>query len=228
MPRRDLVDADFTRRRALNLPENARFDVILKAPKDGNLGAALTAAMEAIEAAFPPLAGQLPKDYGRFEGGVLEEMMRMLAESGHLGGEVPALAIPTNLSALIGARLDALPAGERRTAQHSSVVGGVFWSSAVAKLEQGDADVSANLAALGRRDLIQERETSSVAGEREWAFKHILIRDVAYTRVPKARRAALHTRCADWIGALPAGADEGEVEFGFHGRKRSVAIRLSF
>src|SRR5438477_3077073 len=89
----------------------------------------------------------------------LEEMMRMLAESGHLGGEVPALAIPTNLSALIGARLDALPAGERRTAQHSSVVGGVFWSSAVAKLEEGDADVHGNLAALGRRDLVQERET---------------------------------------------------------------------
>jgi hypothetical protein len=41
---------------------------ILKTPKDGNLGAALNAAMEAIEAAFPPLAGQLPKDYGRFEG----------------------------------------------------------------------------------------------------------------------------------------------------------------
>ena len=68
MPDRPLVEADFTRRRALNLPEAARFDVILKTPKDGNLGAALTAAMEAIESAFPPLAGQLPKDYGRFEG----------------------------------------------------------------------------------------------------------------------------------------------------------------
>jgi type I restriction enzyme M protein len=77
MPDRPLVEADFTRRRALNLPESARFDAILKTPKDGNLGAALTSAMEAIEAAFPPLAGQLPKDYGRFEGGVLEEMMRM-------------------------------------------------------------------------------------------------------------------------------------------------------
>src|SRR5690242_17409500 len=76
MPDRPLVEADFTRRRALNLPEAARFDVILKTPKDGNLGAALTAAMEAIEAAFPPLAGQLPTDYGRFEGDVLEEMMR--------------------------------------------------------------------------------------------------------------------------------------------------------
>ena len=38
--------------------------MILKTPKDGNLGAALTAAMEAIEARFQPLAGQLPKDYG--------------------------------------------------------------------------------------------------------------------------------------------------------------------
>jgi type I restriction enzyme M protein len=82
MPDRPLVEADFTRRRALNLPEAARFDVILKTPKDGNLGAALTAAMEVIEAAFPPLAGQLPKDYGRFEGSVLEEMMRMFDSEG--------------------------------------------------------------------------------------------------------------------------------------------------
>jgi type I restriction enzyme M protein len=82
MPDRLLVEADFTRRRALNLLEAARFDVILKTPKDGNLGAALTAAMEAIEAAFPPLAGQLPKDYGRFEGSVLEEMMRMFDSEG--------------------------------------------------------------------------------------------------------------------------------------------------
>jgi type I restriction enzyme M protein len=82
MPNRPLVEADFTRRRALNLPESARFDVILKTPKDGNLGEALTSAMEAVEAAFPPLAGQLPKDYGRFEGSVLEEMMRMFDSEG--------------------------------------------------------------------------------------------------------------------------------------------------
>ena len=43
MPDRPLVEADFTRRRALILPEEARFDVILKTPKDGNLGAASTA-----------------------------------------------------------------------------------------------------------------------------------------------------------------------------------------
>ena len=77
MPDRPLVEADFTRRRALMLPQPARYDVLLELPKDGNLGAAVTVAMEAVEDHFPPLAGQLPKDYQRFEDDVLEEMMRI-------------------------------------------------------------------------------------------------------------------------------------------------------
>ena len=76
MPERPLIAADFTRRRALMLPEEARYDFLLGLPKDGNLGAAVTTAMEAVEDRFPPLAGQLPKDYERFEDDVLEEMMR--------------------------------------------------------------------------------------------------------------------------------------------------------
>ena len=76
MPDRRLVEADFTQRRALMLPEPARFDLLLQMPNDGSLGAAVTAAMEAVEDHFPPLAGQLPKDYERFEDDVLEEMMR--------------------------------------------------------------------------------------------------------------------------------------------------------
>ena len=76
MPDRPLVEADFTRRRALMLPEAARYDQLLEMRKDGNLGAAVTSAMDAVEERFPPLAGQLPKDYERFEDDVLEEMMR--------------------------------------------------------------------------------------------------------------------------------------------------------
>ena len=76
MPDRPLVKADFTRRRALMLPREARYDVLLEIRKDGNLGVAVTAAMEAVEDRFQPLAGQLPKDYERFEDDVLEEMMR--------------------------------------------------------------------------------------------------------------------------------------------------------
>ena len=76
MPNRSLVGEDFTRRRALLLPEGARYDQLLEKPKDGNLGAAVTAAMQAVEDHFPPLKGQLPKDYQLFDDNVLEEMMR--------------------------------------------------------------------------------------------------------------------------------------------------------
>ena len=75
-PKRRLVEADFTRRRALMLPEAARFDSLLRRAKDGKLGAALNSAMEAVERGFDPLKGQLPKDYERFEDDVLERMMR--------------------------------------------------------------------------------------------------------------------------------------------------------
>ena len=76
MPDRQLIEADFTRLRAMMLPDEARYDVLLQMRKDGNLGAAVNAAMEAVEEHFSPLAGQLPKDYERFEDDVLEEMMR--------------------------------------------------------------------------------------------------------------------------------------------------------
>ena len=76
MPDRPLMKADFTKRRALMLPEAARYDVLLQMPKDGNLGSAVTAAMDSVEDHFSPLAGQLPKDYEGFEDDVLENMMR--------------------------------------------------------------------------------------------------------------------------------------------------------
>jgi len=76
MADREPVAADFARRRALMLPPSAHYDEILKTPKDGNLGGAITAAMEEIERAYPPLAGQLPKEYAHFDNDVLESMMR--------------------------------------------------------------------------------------------------------------------------------------------------------
>ena len=82
MPNRPLVEADFTRRRAMMLPDTALFENLLRQRKDGSLGATVTAAMEAVEAAFPPLAGQLPKDYERFEDDMLEGMLRLFDEEG--------------------------------------------------------------------------------------------------------------------------------------------------
>jgi type I restriction enzyme M protein len=72
MPKRSLVESDFIKRRAMQLPEGARYDVILEKKKDGGLGKAVTEAMEAVERKFPPLAGQLPKNYESLDNTLLE------------------------------------------------------------------------------------------------------------------------------------------------------------
>ncbi|WP_295585591.1 type I restriction-modification system subunit M [uncultured Lamprocystis sp.] len=77
MPKRPLIQADFKKRRAMLLPPEARFDALLRLPKDANLGAALVSAMHAIEAEFAPLVGQLPKDYESFDPGLLENLLRI-------------------------------------------------------------------------------------------------------------------------------------------------------
>jgi type I restriction enzyme M protein len=76
IPDRPLVDADFLRRRAMMLPDGTRYDEILEQKKNGSLSRAITVAMEAVEKHFPPLAGQLPRDYERFDDELLESMMR--------------------------------------------------------------------------------------------------------------------------------------------------------
>lgn len=76
MPRRPVVKGDFLKRRALMLPEEARYDALLKLPQGAHLGKALVDAMNAIEREFEPLLNQLPKDYEKFENDLLEEMLR--------------------------------------------------------------------------------------------------------------------------------------------------------
>ncbi|HEY5911651.1 MAG TPA: N-6 DNA methylase [Verrucomicrobiae bacterium] len=79
MPKRKVQPADYIRRRALWLPEPARYDYIMdKASVDpAGLPKLVTEAMTAIEADFEPLQGVLPKDYGIFEPKVLEDLMRL-------------------------------------------------------------------------------------------------------------------------------------------------------
>ena len=142
----------------------------------------------------------------------LEQTVRMLAEGEHLAPNEGPLPVPTNLQSLIGARLDQLPTDQKRAVQHASVVGTVFWPGALAHLEGGaNGTLGTRLASLERRDLVRTRDLSTVAGEREYAFRHALIRDVAYAQLPKGRRAALHLECAEWI-ALRQGTGEELVE----------------
>jgi type I restriction enzyme M protein len=78
MPPRKVVPADYHLRRALWLPEEARYDWIMQqaATSGSDLPGLVTRAMNAIEEAFEPLRGVLPKDYGIFEPVVLEDLLR--------------------------------------------------------------------------------------------------------------------------------------------------------
>lgn len=76
MPQRALTSADFKRRRALMLPEAARYESLLALPSGSELGNALVEAMRSIEAEFEPLQGQLPKDYSSLEDSLLENLLR--------------------------------------------------------------------------------------------------------------------------------------------------------
>ncbi|MHB8894767.1 MAG: type I restriction-modification system subunit M N-terminal domain-containing protein, partial [Candidatus Geothermincolia bacterium] len=79
MPKRKVLPADYLRRRALWLPETARYDWIMQqaTTSGADLPRLVTAAMTAIEAEFEPLQNVLPKDYGIFETKVPEDLMRL-------------------------------------------------------------------------------------------------------------------------------------------------------
>ena len=76
MPKRKLIAADDVKRRALFLPEQARYEHILATPTDADLAEVVIGAMTAIEESFEPLRGVLPKDFGIFERSVLEDLMK--------------------------------------------------------------------------------------------------------------------------------------------------------
>jgi class 3 adenylate cyclase len=146
---------------------------------------------------------------GRSEGNpfFLEEIVRHLIDDGLLVQEngrwrarvgIDRVEIPDTVHAVILARLDLLSPEERRVAQRAAVVGRVFWDGAVSRLAQV-ADVDAVLRTLRRREFVVERLSSSFAGQAEYSFKHVLIRDVAYESLPRKERGRAHSETAAWI-----------------------------
>src|SRR5206468_1795867 len=117
-----------------------------------------------------------------------EEMARRLAEESN-GGVVE---LPDSVQSLLAARLDSLEPLERRLVQHAAVVGRTFWQGALAAAVPDDHQLRQALLDLQEKDIIVPDETMRLAGEREYAFKHVLIRDVAYGMLPKSVRWRKH------------------------------------
>src|SRR3954452_24286704 len=125
-----------------------------------------------------------------------EEMVRRLVEE----GATDVSALPETVQALLAARLDSLDRFERRLVQQAAVVGRTFWADVLEPVaaEEG-RDLDRALAALREKDIVVPGEGTLLAGEPELAFKHVLIRDVAYGMLPKAVRARKHYEVGGFI-----------------------------
>ena len=64
---------------------------------------------------------------------------------------------------------------------------------------------------LERREFVQRERRSTVAGETEYAFRHALVREVAYEQIPRAQRGEKHRRVADWLETLGRSEDLAEL-----------------
>ncbi len=151
---------------------------------------------------------------GAAEGNPLfvEQMLAMLGDDDQLA------EVPLTIQALLAARLDRLDGEERRVVESASVEGRVFHQSALAALAPDAAGpaLAAHLQRLMRRELI-DPDRSLFEGDSAYRFQHVLIRDAAYSSLPKRARAELHERFAEWLaGRVAHRIDEYREILAFH------------
>jgi class 3 adenylate cyclase len=135
-----------------------------------------------------------------------EQYVRMLDER----ADAESLPLPETVQGIIAARIDGLSPEEKGLLQDAAVMGKVFWAGAVS----GGAsrwEVEERLHSLERKDFVQRARRSSIDGETEHSFRHVLVRDVAYGQIPRRERAAKHVAAAEWIEALGRPADHAEL-----------------
>jgi predicted ATPase/class 3 adenylate cyclase len=125
----------------------------------------------------------------------VEETVRMLAEDGSDG----IGRIPDTLQALIAARIDRLAPEAKALLQRAAVIGRVFWEGALERLSPELDSLEEALDDLRLREFVLDEERSSIRGEKAYKFKHVLIREVAYSGLSKSARAEHHARFAEWL-----------------------------
>ncbi len=143
----------------------------------------------------------------------IEQLAATVAEGSAAKG-----SLPTTVRGIVAARLDALPPAERSLLLDAAVVGKVFWRGVLERMRDGEEELSELLGALERRDLITRETTSMIEGEQQFSFKHVLIREVAYELLPRARRQERHARAAEFIEQSTAELGEAGAATARHWR----------
>jgi class 3 adenylate cyclase/tetratricopeptide (TPR) repeat protein len=131
-----------------------------------------------------------------------------------LAGEESNVEVPATLRALLAARLDQLDGPERTVLERGAVEGELFHRGTVQALAP-ETEVTPRLAALVKRDLVRP-DQPQLPREDAYRFRHLLIRDAAYEALPKATRAELHRRFAEWLEEYGQSLVELEEILGYH------------
>jgi class 3 adenylate cyclase/tetratricopeptide (TPR) repeat protein len=138
-----------------------------------------------------------------------EQYARMFAER----AEDAELPLPETIQGIVAARVDSLAAEEKALLQDASVVGKVFWSGALASISGVDrSSVGECLHTLERKEFVRRERRSSVADEDEYSFGHALVRDVAYSQIPRLARAEKHQLAAAWLESLSLDRGDDQAE----------------
>jgi class 3 adenylate cyclase len=144
----------------------------------------------------------------------IEELAASVAER----STAEATELPTSIRAIVAARLDALPPEERSLLVDASVVGRIFWRGALGRIAARDG-LSALLGSLEERDLVRREVVSRIRGDQQYAFKHSLIRDVAYQRLPRAERRERHAAVAEFLEETTGEMGQSEEALAHHWRE---------
>ncbi len=135
-----------------------------------------------------------------------EQYARILLERGELA------ELPETVQGIVAARLDLLEPEQKALLQDAAVLGKTFWSGGLATVSGLDRrSVEERLHGLERREFVRRERRSTVADETQYAFLHVVARDVAYAQLPRAARADRHRRAAEWIESLGRPEDQAET-----------------
>ncbi|TMC48425.1 MAG: hypothetical protein E6J14_11780 [Chloroflexi bacterium] len=191
--------------------------------------AAATLVDRLLDADAPNWVRELVIDRGEGNPFFVEELLRALIDEGRLAradegwiesGDQRGFVVPDSVQTLLASRIDLLGPDEKEALQAASVIGRAFWSGPVYELlEEGQP----NLRVLEERDFIRRQPGSRVGGEREYTFKHGLIREVAYASLTASRRAQLHAGFARWMEPRAEGRDDFAALLAHH---YAAAVRL--
>lgn len=198
---------------AAEVPGMERQQVLL-APLSDAENAALADVLLTQMAGAPEALRQLLLQRAGGNPFFMEELVRMLIADGAIdtrtrpwrlvAQRLNEAHVPGTLVGVLQARLDGLPRAELAALQQASIVGPVFWSSALADL---DANAPAALPALLTRGLLVRRQVSAFGQDDEYAFQHHLLHEVTYGTVLKAMKREGHARAARWLAARSVGRE---------------------